>query len=244
MILSVDIGNTFTKLAVVKAGEVVGHRISRHENLKGELGQVLTDYSGQIRQIGWINVNRKLDLGAYLDEWNIPCAAIDQETIFPIKNAYATPETLGTDRIVAVIGAQQLVHGGAVLVIDAGTAITYDYADEEGTYHGGGIGPGMGMRFQALHEFTARLPLLEKKEEIPLIGKSTSESIRSGVINGMTAEIDGIISRYEDSQKGKLHVILTGGDASFFEKRLKNINFASSNLIHLGIYHILTHQST
>ncbi|MCI4671110.1 MAG: type III pantothenate kinase [Bacteroidia bacterium] len=242
MVLSIDIGNTLTKFALIEKGRIEAYGSADKDHLQQVLAHVRQKYEDKVQKIGWINVNQVLELQDYLGDWEVFCQLIDSTTDFPIKNAYKTPDTLGTDRIVAVIGAQTRISDGAVLVIDAGTAITYDYADEYGTYHGGGIGPGMNMRFKALHEFTARLPLLEAEEIAPLVGQSTQESILSGVVNGMAAEIDGIINNYKSIQKGKLTVFLTGGDASFFEKRLKNINFASSNLIHLGIYHILTHQ--
>lgn len=163
---------------------------------------------------------------------------LDANTPLPIRNEYLTPETLGRDRLAAVAGAHLLFTGKDVLVIDAGTAITYDIIGGNGVYSGGSISPGLSMRFKALHTFTRHLPLLEPKEIDFLTGRSTSESILSGVINGLRAEIDGIIDQYKLSRPS-LCVALTGGDTIYFEKTLKNSIFAIPNLVLTGLKLIL-----
>src|SRR5690606_13620294 len=112
---------------------------------------------------------------------------------------------------------------------DAGTCITYDFTDSDRQYYGGGISPGLKMRFQAVHTFTARLPLVIPAENPELVGNSTETSIQSGIVNGILAEIDGIISRYRQKYPD-LQVILCGGDAPFFENKLKASIFASPDL--------------
>ena len=156
----------------------------------------------------------------------------------PIKNLYATPQTLGADRLAGVCGAQQLFPSQNCLVIDAGTCITYDFIDEQGQYHGGGISPGLSMRFQAVHTFTAKLPLVSPKENVNLIGSTTELSIQSGVVNGLLTETEGIIHQYRNKFKD-LRVILCGGDASFFENQLKASIFASPELVLIGLNSIL-----
>lgn len=156
----------------------------------------------------------------------------------PIKNLYSTPQTLGADRLAGVCGAQQLFPHQNCLVIDAGTCITYDFIDRNGSYHGGGISPGLSMRFKAVHTFTAKLPLVSAKENVDLIGKSTESSIQSGVVNGLLAEIDGLIDQYSKKFEG-LKVILCGGDAMFFENQLKASIFASPELVLIGLNSIL-----
>lgn len=156
----------------------------------------------------------------------------------PLKNLYQTPSTLGVDRLAGVSGAQQLFPFSNCLVIDAGTCITFDFIDKEGNYHGGSISPGMKMRFQAVHTFTARLPLITPTENPKLIGDTTETCIQSGVINGMIAELDGIIDQYR-AKFGDLQVILCGGDARFFENRLKASIFASPDLVLVGLNSIL-----
>ena len=158
----------------------------------------------------------------------------------PIKIQYSTPQTLGVDRIAGSCGALQLFPGYNSLVIDMGTCITYDFTDNKGSYHGGGISPGLMMRFKAVHTFTARLPLVNPVESPALIGNSTETSIQSGIIHGLVAEIDGIIHEYR-SQFPDLKAILCGGDASFFENKLKASIFASPDLVLVGLNSVLIH---
>jgi type III pantothenate kinase len=116
------------------------------------------------------------------------------------------------------------------LVIDAGTCVTYDFIDSNDNYLGGAISPGIRLRYEALHNYTAKLPLLTKKEPESFIGNSTSESIHSGVVEGLTNEINGFIDQYSN-QFTNFIIILTGGDADFLAKRLKNTIFANSNFL-------------
>lgn len=161
----------------------------------------------------------------------------------PIRNHYGTPQTLGVDRLAAVCGAQHLFNHENCLVIDAGTCITYDLIDKTGNYYGGAISPGLNMRFQALHTFTARLPLVSATADVKLIGNSTESCILSGVINGVIAEMDGIIEQYS-AKFEDLQVILCGGDALFFEKKLKASIFASPELVLVGLNSILIYNVT
>jgi type III pantothenate kinase len=156
----------------------------------------------------------------------------------PITNLYTTPQTLGVDRLAGVCGAHQLFPKQHCLVIDAGTCITFDFADSNGNYHGGAISPGMIMRFQAVHTFTARLPLVSPTDHPELIGDSTETCIQSGVINGLLAETKGIIQQYSTKFDG-LKVILCGGDAQFFENKLKGSIFAVPDLVLVGLNSIL-----
>jgi type III pantothenate kinase len=158
----------------------------------------------------------------------------------PIKILYATPQTLGVDRIAGSCGALQLFPGKNTLVIDAGTCITYDFTDSSKQYYGGSISPGLKMRFQAVHTFTARLPLVSPAENPELIGNSTETSIQSGIVNGTVAEIDGIIDRYRQKYPD-LQVILCGGDGPFFENKLKASIFASPDLVLIGLNSVLIH---
>ena len=158
----------------------------------------------------------------------------------PINNLYATPETLGMDRLAGVCGARQLFPRFASLVIDAGTCITYDFIDHLGNYHGGSISPGLNMRFRAVHTFTAKLPLVSPERNVKLIGDTTQSSIQSGVVNGILAEMEGIIRLYKEKFPG-LRVILCGGDAGFFENQLKASIFASPELVLVGLNSILIH---
>ncbi len=150
---------------------------------------------------------------------------------------------MGYDRIAAVTGAHTIYPNNNVLVIDAGTALTYDLVTAEGEYLGGNISPGMNMRFKALNKFTNRLPLLSiNDEEIDLLGTSTEKAIKSGVVNGVLMEIEGFISSV--SQKfTDLKVVITGGDAFSFEKRLKSSIFVISHLNLIGLNRILDYNA-
>ena len=162
---------------------------------------------------------------------------LDRNTPLPIGNTYESKQTLGYDRIAAAAGAFQLFPYQKTLIIDLGTAAKYDFINEKGEFEGGMIAPGRSMRFKALHTFTGKLPLLDSTAKPLLIGKSTSACIESGVINGMFAEINGIIEEY--SKLGEIQVIITGGDAVHFESQLKYPTFAAPNLILEGLNSIL-----
>lgn len=165
---------------------------------------------------------------------------LNRDLPLPIGSRYQTPETLGVDRLAGVCGAVKLFPAENNLVIDAGTCITYDFIDSEGSFYGGGISPGLMMRFQAVHTFTARLPLVSPKAGAKLIGDTTESSIQSGVVNGTLAEIEGIIRQYKEKFPD-LRVILCGGDAGFFENQLKASIFAIPDLVLIGLNSILIH---
>jgi type III pantothenate kinase len=155
---------------------------------------------------------------------------VSNEDIFPFKNKYATPKTLGVDRMILATGATLFYPNQNRLIIDAGTCITYDFVDDKDNYLGGAISPGLRLRYESLHQFTSKLPLLTFEEPEELIGSSTTQSIHSGVVNGLICEIDGFIDRYKQ-QYENFTIILTGGDTVFLAKRLKNTIFANSNFL-------------
>ncbi len=165
---------------------------------------------------------------------------LDRSLPLPIINGYATPATLGVDRIAAACGAWALFPNTHSLTLDAGTCITYEFIDASGRYHGGGIAPGLNMRFEAMHTFTARLPRIHPIENPPLIGNSTETCMQSGAIHGMAREMDGIIASYRAEYPG-LQAILCGGDGPFFENKLKEPIFASPDLVLIGLNRILQH---
>ena len=156
----------------------------------------------------------------------------------PIRNLYATPETLGVDRIAAACGAWQLYPDQASLVIDIGTCINYEFVNQQGEYLGGAISPGVRMRFASMHQFTAKLPIVEPHAAPRLTGESTVGSLQSGVMNGILEEIKGMINRYQEEHP-LLKVILCGGDAHFFEKHLNTSIFVAPELVLMGLNSIL-----
>jgi type III pantothenate kinase len=140
-----------------------------------------------------------------------------------------------------VIGASYLFPGTDCLVIDAGTAITIDFVDQHQHYHGGSIGLGLEMKFRALHTFTQKLPLIQRvPEPVPLAGRNTADAIRSGVLNGTVAELNGMIAAYR-AQSPQLTVVLCGGDAAFFETNLKAPIFVVPELVLIGLNRILNY---
>ncbi|NML66885.1 type III pantothenate kinase [Hymenobacter sp. RP-2-7] len=165
-------------------------------------------------------------------------------TPVPIRNAYATPHTLGPDRLAGVVGAAGLRPGRDTLVVDAGTALKLDLVTADGTYHGGSIAPGLRMRLQALHTFTGRLPLLDlppAAEAVQLIGDSTASAMHSGVLRGAAAEVVGLLATYERHYPD-LGVVLTGGDAPYLQAALEAASgriFVVPELVLLGLEMIL-----
>ena len=155
---------------------------------------------------------------------------VSNNSIFPFENLYQTTKTLGIDRLVLATGAVIRFPGQNRLVIDAGTCVTYDFINDKNQYLGGAISPGIRLRYQSLHNYTAKLPLLSIQEPDNFIGNSTQNSIHSGIINGLTNEIDGFIDEYKQ-QYSNFIIILTGGDAEFLAKRLKNTIFANPNFL-------------
>lgn len=159
-------------------------------------------------------------------------------TPVPIENKYETPETLGKDRLAAVVGASYLKPGSDILVVDAGTAITYDFIDANKVYWGGNIAPGLNLRLRALHEFTQKLPLVEARVESPDLGTDTQSAIISGALHGIVYEIDGYINHLKIKYP-KLSAFLTGGSTFYFDTKLKNAIFAERNLVLIGLNRIL-----
>jgi len=163
---------------------------------------------------------------------------LDSSTPIPFQNHYKTKNTLGVDRIAALAGAECINYGKNNLVIDIGSCITYDFLDKDSRYHGGSISPGIDLRFKAMNDYTAKLPLLTKYEAVALVGKTTEAAMVSGVINGVLAEMDGIISRYQ-AKWPDLEVIMCGRAANSFESKLKASIFASPKLVLIGLNRIL-----
>jgi type III pantothenate kinase len=152
---------------------------------------------------------------------------------------YETPGTLGVDRLANAIACHQLSEGSA-LAIDLGTCIKYDFVDSEGTYQGGAISPGIELRYQAMHQFTGKLPLVIDRQIPSYIGKNTMDAMRSGVMNGILEEIKGFIERYR-AEYPDLTIFLTGGDHQYFDIGLKNGIFADENLTLKGLQIVLVH---
>ena len=163
------------------------------------------------------------------------------KTPVPIGNAYATPNTLGADRLAAAVGGVTLFPDSDLLIIDFGTAITIDYV-EEGIFLGGNISPGMTTRFRALADYTAKLPLCGATDSQLAYGTTTIEAIEQGVMQGITHEIEGYIEAFSE-KKAKKCTIFTGGDAKYFVKRIKNAIFADCEPVLVGLNRILNYNA-
>lgn len=233
--LVVDIGNTLTKVAVFK-----GNRIDFSDRAK-EFNPNFID--GLISKYG---IKRAIissvgEIKGYFEEFlsqQVPTLKFSSQTPLPIKNCYKTQQTLGPDRLAAVVGAGVLYENQNILCVDSGTAITYDLLTSCGEYLGGAISPGIDMRFKALNHFTAKLPLVSFNTRFPLVGNTTKMSIKSGVLNGVIAEVDNYIDSIR-KQYSPLVVVFTGGNSFFFDKNLKNSIFVHSKLVLLGLNRIL-----
>lgn len=240
MNLVIDVGNTYTKIGVFSERKLIHHmKTSDSEHLVFE--QILNDFSpiknGIISIVGRFNQS----ILQYLTS-KIEIIELSHQTKIPVINNYGSPQTLGYDRLAAVIGASALYPDTNLLVIDAGTCITYDFVTSDKIYKGGGISPGITLRFKSLNDYTSKIPLLKPQEIMYLIGNNTEQSVLSGVMNGTIEEIKGIIDLYS-GQYEKLKVVMTGGDLVYFEKTLKNIIFAVPNLVLYGLNEILEHHA-
>lgn len=229
MILAVDVGNTRIKAAVFEGSTLLETFVFLKTELEKSIQNILNKYK-KISQLVIASVS-DVEKQAFIDfEGSINIHFVSHKDAFPFVNCYETPQTLGIDRMVLAAGATFQFPNQNRLVIDAGTCVTYDFIDENDNYLGGAISPGLRLRYEALHNFTAKLPLLTLENPKHFTGKSTSESIHSGVVNGLVCEIDGFINQYK-AQYSNFIIILTGGDTEFLAKRLKNTIFANSNFL-------------
>jgi type III pantothenate kinase len=162
---------------------------------------------------------------------------LDHQSKVPVTTPVGKPETIGADRLALVVAAVTLFPGKNNLVIGLGSAITYNYINKNREFIGGGISPGMEMRFKSLHEYTAKLPLVKADWNFPLAGYDTRTNILSGVILGMAKEIDGIIGAYQEKYDN-FNVLMSGGDSAYFTRHLKSKIFADPYLIYKGLYAI------
>ena len=217
MNLVIDIGNTFAKTAVFKQNKLLKAIHFRRNNLvpfEEFLRDVKPSYCAFSSVADNIVADNIEDIERLLESLNCNVLRITGQTPVPFKNLYRTPETLGSDRLAAVAGAYTLFPNTNVLVIDAGTCITYDFIDAEGNYRGGNISPGPTMRFQMLHDHTARLPLVdeegEEDDEVDDFGKDTITAIRNGVMNGVSSEIGSYINDFQYEYE-EPKIVFTGG---------------------------------
>lgn len=229
MVLAIDIGNTRTKGAVFEHNGLREQFVATGTQWRDKVVGVLGKYP-EIAHIivASVGITTEKEFSGF--EKRVKVHYISHKTAFPFANKYTTPHTLGIDRMVLAAGSVLQFPNQHRLVIDAGTCITYDFTDSQNNYLGGAISPGLRLRYESLHNYTARLPLLAAEIPLDLIGDSTAAAIHSGVVNGVAKEIDGFIDAYRERYSNFI-IILTGGDADFLAKQLKNTIFANPNFL-------------
>lgn len=233
--LIIDIGNTRTKFALFNEQTLLFKTAGNIHTLNSLLEQ------HEIEKAIVSSVSKDQNIVDQLISKEISFISLSHQTPVPVDNQYETPETLGDDRLANVIGNQFLFPKSNVLAVDIGTCIKFDLITNAGTYFGGGISPGVNMRFTALNQQTHQLPQVEVEDINYLIGTSSKKAIRSGVINGCVAEIDGIVQKYHGLYDN-LTVILTGGGAEYFQKMLTCDFIYEPNLTLIGLNEILRYQ--
>lgn len=233
MNLVLDIGNTHIKSGVFDAKTLVKSEQIEMTHLPTFLA-CHTPHHIMVSDVRGVVENRFKSLSK---KYNF--VLLNHHLKLPIKNAYKTPHTLGFDRIAAVVGAYASQPHQNHLVIDAGTCLTYDFIDRSGKYWGGSISMGLNMRFQALAHFTGKLPEINTFDYFsPLVGQTTEESMISGVIHGLLGEIEYLLNEYR-KKFTDFKVTICGGDAVFFEKRIKEPIFVNQKLVLFGLNEIL-----
>jgi type III pantothenate kinase len=238
MNLIIDIGNSRVKIAVFNKSKLVHTEIFTIETLLENVLKIIEKYACKYAIISSV-----IGLDSKEIEFlksKITLFELNSETKIPFENKYETPKTLGVDRIALIASAVEQFPTKNVLVIDAGTCITFDLVTNNALYLGGAISPGILMRYKALHKFTNKLPLLAPVVPNSIIGNSTDKSIHAGVMNGVINEIDGVINSYKEKYRD-LTIVLTGGDVNFLANTLKNSIFANPNFLLEGLNTILTY---
>ncbi|NVN93765.1 MAG: type III pantothenate kinase [Bacteroidetes bacterium] len=235
MKLVLDFGNTLQKIAIFEGNQMLKMHAYKKITLE-KIQQAIVNLPIKSAILSSV-IDYPVAIKTFLND-NFNFIEFTENTPIPISNKYTTPQSLGKDRLAAAIAGNHLFPKQNVLVIIAGTCITYEFVNKEAEYLGGAISPGISIRFKALHTFTGKLPLIEKRTKTPIIGDSTENSILSGVINGILYEYKGITYKYSEDYKN-LKIILSGGDMKYFDKILKNSIFAVSNIVLIGLNIIL-----
>ena len=231
MLASIDIGNTQVKIGLFK------------EDILFEVKNIEPDAilsflrKHDVSNVIISSVNKDDSVATELEEAYPDLLVLKSDTAVPLNIDYETPATLGIDRVAAAVGAINRFQGPMV-VIDAGSCITCDLIDENNVFQGGTISPGLQMRLQAMHTFTAKLPLLNLATPKQLVGRSTDSAMLSGAVNGTRHEITGFLREYK-KKYANLTVIICGGNAIYFDKIREFNIFVLPNLVLEGLNAIL-----
>lgn len=235
--LCFDFGNTRLKCAVFEGKELKEVLVLENDDISS-IEAILDQYQPRKAILSSV-INHNTQLETLLAE-RTRFHKLGHTSKLPFTTPVGKPETIGADRLAICAAAVDLFPNTHNLAIGLGTCITYNYINKSHEFLGGSISPGMTMRFRAMHEQTALLPMVEPDHHFPLIGFDTKTNLQSGVIMGMAKEIDGIIDAYA-LKFNNFNVLLTGGDMAFFVPHLKNRIFADPYLIFKGLYAICEH---
>lgn len=240
MNIAVDIGNSWSKIGIFNGsmkGEVL--RVG-NSTVSDHITRISEEQSGPCRfVISAVGVDNRL-ASRIAELGDTDPLYVTASVNLPFTIGYRTPETLGSDRIAAVAGAHNKFPGMNVLVIDAGTAVTYDILRSDRVWPGGSISPGMRTRFMSLNTFTEKLPLVESSNSWEITGNDTVSAIRSGVQSGLIFEINEYIRTFKNKYK-ELKVLVTGGDGSFLADKLSHESTVAPDLVLEGLNHILNY---
>ncbi|MCX7767921.1 MAG: type III pantothenate kinase [Flavobacteriales bacterium] len=239
MRLAIDIGNSYVKWAILQGNQVISLDVFEPAHLPVKIRN-LDPLAGNTGIISTVKALHPSLIAALREKGQF--LFLDSKTPIPIGNKYKSPETLGSDRIAVSVGGNAEFRNVDLLIVDCGTCLKLNFVNRLNEFVGGSISPGLKMRFKALNQYTDKLPLVSVRpdqRDFMLIGDNTENSIISGVVHGMVAEIDGIINRYKEIHP-HVKVILTGGDAEFLAPRIKNPVFLKKNLVITGLAEILS----
>lgn len=240
MNLVIDIGNTRAKLAVFDVDKLIYIEVVMHEAFQKAAISLIEKYDckqGIISSVIFLKKDQTRLISS-----KISLLELNSEVNTPFINEYGTPKTLGVDRIALMAAAVVEYPDQNVLVIDAGTCITYDFVSSDKIYKGGAISPGVQMRYNAMRQLTSKLPQLSPEDRVNLIGNTTNNAMHSGVLNGVIGEIDWFVRNHKE-KNNYLTVVLTGGDANYLANKLKIDIFAQPNFLLLGLNRILIYNN-
>jgi type III pantothenate kinase len=230
--LCLDFGNTRLKAAIFE-NELITEELYLTDDNTATLEQLLNKYQPQ-RSILSSVINHNEAIETLLSSRSA-FHKLSLSTKLNFLTPVGKPETIGADRLALVAAAVHFFPGKNNLIIGLGSCITYNFVNQYRQFLGGSISPGMDMRFKSMHDFTAKLPLVQADWNFPLIGYDTKTNLQSGVITGMASEIDGFIEKY-GQKYGNFNVVLTGGNSGYFASQLKNKIFADHHFLFKGLY--------
>lgn len=237
--LCIDWGNTSVKASIFQDERLAEIKTFSGADAEMELSALINQYK-PVKAILASVTNHPAALEDMVKSQVKSYIKLDGNTRLPVMSAYATPETLGADRLALAVGAWAVYPDKNTLIVNVGTCVTYNFTQKNKTFRGGAISPGLHMRLKAMHEFTDKLPLVPVEGELLLLGYDTATCMRSGAVYGMACEIDGMVNEYA-AQYQDFNAILTGGDAAFFAGKLKSKIFADSELLSRGLNLILNY---